>query len=65
MRVGAAAASGYPPGMGMDTGAERSGGSGDVAMGYDNEGIMSEEGEDTIILLLLRRGDLDLTHLSP
>ena len=36
----------FPPGMGMDTGAEGSGG--DVNMGYDSEGILSEEVDDTM-----------------
>lgn len=34
------------PGMGMDTGAEGSGG--DVNMGYDSEGIVSQEVDDTM-----------------
>ena len=47
---GAASASGggYPPGMGMDTAAEGSGSGGDIAMGYDSEGILSEEVDDTM-----------------
>jgi transcription factor STE12 len=36
---------GYPPGMGMDTGAE---GNGDINMGYDSEGILSEDVDDTM-----------------
>ena len=40
------ASGGYPPGMGMDTGAE--GSNGDVNMGYDSEGILSEEVDDTM-----------------
>jgi transcription factor STE12 len=36
-----ASGGGYP--SGMDTGAEGSGSGGDVAMGYDSEGILSEE----------------------
>ena len=42
--------SGYPAGMGMDTGAEGSDASAgaDVSMGYDSEGILSEEVDDTM-----------------
>ena len=46
--LGAATAAGYPTGMGMDTSAEGVAGGADITMGYDSEGILSEEIDDAM-----------------